>query len=361
MTSTIRKLNELIDAGKKVKRYRDIRLNPEFLKKEKKSVINLIIDEEVLAILKEDNLYLNSSIGELMNIRNLIFSEYDLSNESVQEIDFDLLLNGKSDSLVPLRIYKEINYLVCEEEVKEIASNRFINLINEYVKEDLSDEELEEIEIDCIECIDEASQDLLDEEIDEEVTNIVVKRVIEDEILSNYVILLDEYLTGLDTSSKEYKDILTFIQNMFFVNKNLERRNEYLYNKYSKNLPLDEEYLAHINNSSVEKIEEIKNTVLLDFYDYVVEKMFDESVYENDTLSTLISIYLTTVQSMLSKDDIHSLFTIIDDNYLLAGGIVDGDTNISEYTINDKIKTKLENNIYLNEEKEIRGKTYIKR
>lgn len=353
MVDTVHKLDKFLKAARKIRYYRDIRLNPQFSKKEKPSTISFIREEEVEAILKEDDLYNATSIKSLLEIRDLIVWQNCLSNEALEEIDFSLLINGSFNDLTLLRIYKEIELFSLEDEVRDVIEERFDNLINEYVREELSKEELEEIKRDNAIYSNDSLQDACDEEVEDTVTEFVIKRKVQDEILSNYVILLGLHLETLKSDDDEYKSICQFIQNLFFINKDLERSNEFLYNRYVKAFPFDADFFvsSHGYLTSALLVSGMRTEVLLDCYDYGVDLLFrNQDAFTAD----LIGIYLDTIQSLLSKNDIDALFTIVDDNYVLSNG------SSGQYSKSDEIKTNLENRIYMNEERSIRGKTYIK-
>lgn len=355
MTRVTYKMNKFIEIGQRIKRYRDIRLNPLFIEKEKLSTRQFILEEEVSSILEEDKLFSETTIKDLLELRDTLVMESNFSNDDLEEFSFETLFNGSSDDFVLLRIYKEIEYLVTKEEVKDIQTDRFSELIKEYLEEELTSSELEEIERENQECIDRCLQEQCDEESEEEVAKILLKREFEDELLSCYTIFLNSYLITLDKNSKEYKKVRKFLENMFFINKNLERINEFLYNNYVKNIPPNLNYFAKKYEYPKDQIIELKTEIFLDCYDYGVESLFKDQKYRSDsTLTKLKYIYLNAIQSMLEKKDLDSLLTIVDDNYEISQGM-NSKVNC------DEIKKDLENNIYLNEENNIRGKAYIKR
>ncbi len=354
MVGTVDKLNKFIEIGKKIRYYRDKRVNPKFVQQEKPSVISFIRDEETETILKEDNLYDNASVKELLDLRDLIIFDSFLSNEALEEIDFSLLLNGSSDDLLLLRVYKKIDLLCAEAEIKNIVSERFTDLIREYVGEEFSLEELEVLKREHGVYDGGTLQTAYEDEVDDTVINFIIKKKVQSEILSSYVFLLGSHLESLDSDSDEYKDICKFIYNLFFVNKDLERVNESLYNQYAKLVPLDLDSLGLLHGCSRNLVEGIRKDTLFDCYDYGVELLFRKPKFNNDVIFDLVGIYLDTIQSLLSSNDIDTLFTIVDDNYMVNSG------SSGKYSNSDKIKADLENRIYINEERYIRGKTYIK-
>lgn len=354
MVDTKKELDKFLASAKKVRYYRDIRFNPKFLEREKQGVISFIREEEVDAILKEDDLYSETNIRNLVNIRDLIVFQNRLSNDALEDIDFSLLLKGTISDLALLRVYKEIDLLSLEYEVRNVVEERFVNLINEYVNEELLEAAGEQIKQDNMIFSSDALQKAQEAEVGDTITELTLKRKVRDEILSNYVSLLILHLDEVDSTTEQFKDTCRFIHNMFFVNKNLERYNEFLYNGYTKNVSFDMDMWATIHGCSRSVVDGVRTDVLLDCYDYGVELLFRNEDYNTGIMYDLIGIYLDTVQSLLSKYEIESLFIIIDDNYMLSGQDNDKNSRAS------LIKKDLENRVYMNEEKCIRGKTYIK-
>ncbi len=355
MSSLTARLKDLYEISRKIKHYRDLRLDEKFIKQEKESTLQLIAEEEVSSIIKEDELYENTSIQELTDISDAILDCKDFSNDDIEEINFKSLFDIKTEDLIILRIYKEIEKRVTIKEVKDIIDERFNNLLIEYLKEELS-----ETEIEYLKEQNQSIKKITENETNQELNYLIIHEKIKTDVLDVYCHLLNIYTSDLDKNTNEYKTIRKFIENMIFLNKCLDNVSELLYNTHKKIIKISSDYYSDIYNIDQENVDLIRKTFLLNCYDYGTECLFKEDYSKmpdnkKDIFKIVVKTYLSAIQVMLNKEDLQELYQVVEDCYFLQIG------NSKDDYVCNTIKDEIISNIEFIEKRKTRDSIYVKR